>query len=111
MAKIDRISIYHFAKFQAFLTILLGFVLGIIYSFGGLIIDSLVTIGLVDSNGASTPGLSIGTVYAFGALIGMPMICGVTGFVAGVIEAVLYNLYAKFFGGLDEKYVFPNSSS
>lgn len=104
MAIINELSIFTFAKFQAFLTTLIGLLLGVIYSFGGLIIDSLVTIGLVSSGHTSAPGLSIGTVYAFGALIGMPIICGVSGFLTGVLEAVLYNLYAKLFGGLDIKF-------
>jgi len=48
---------------------LLGLLAGILYSFGGLIIDILVSFGWITSS--ETPGLSYGTVFAFGALIGI----------------------------------------
>lgn len=100
MGKTNKLKILAFARFQAFLAALLGLLLGFIYSFGGLIIDTMVTLGLLSTSSASTLGLSIGTIYAFGALIGMPMICGVAGFISGIIESILYNLYAKKFGGV-----------
>jgi energy-converting hydrogenase Eha subunit A len=76
-------------------------VAGILYSFDGLIVDTLVSIGWVSSVSASTPGLSFGTVLAFGSLIGMPIIFAMIGFVAGIIEALAYNLFAKWFGEIE----------
>jgi hypothetical protein len=90
MTKVEKIGVLSFAKFQA-----------ILYSFGGLIIDVLVSIGWVSSASASTPGLGFGTVLAFGALIGMPIIFATFGFIIGLIEAFLYNLFARWFGGID----------
>lgn len=49
---------------------------------------------------SETSGLSYGTLLAFGALIGMPLIFGATGFLTGICEAILYNLFAKLFGGI-----------
>ena len=94
--KLDPLS---FARFQALLGALLGLVAGVIYSFGGFIIDALVTLGWVATT--ETPGLSYGTVIAFGALIGMPLIGAVMGLLAGLISAVLYNAYARWFGGVE----------
>jgi len=96
--KIKKLNIFSFTRFQAVLGALLGLLAGIIYSFGGLIIDTLVTLGWVVTT--ETPGLSYGSVLAFGALIGMPLIGLVAGLVAGFISAILYNLYAKWFGGM-----------
>lgn len=48
-----------------------GFACGILYSVGGFFVD-LFTIGL-----------NWGTVLAFGALVGMPVIFGVVGFAGG----------------------------
>jgi hypothetical protein len=95
MAKLNKIRVIKFAKFQSFLLALLGFLAGFLYSFGGLIIDTLVSIDLITSN--ETPGLSYGTILAFGALIGMPMIFAIFGFLLGFIEAALYNLFVTFF--------------
>lgn len=100
MEKLKKIGVFSFAKFQAVLMALLGIVFGKLYSLGGLLIDTLVTMGLLSSESMSTPGLSFGTVLAFGALIGMPIIFAITGFLAGILEAVLYHLFARWYGGL-----------
>lgn len=52
-----------------------GLVCGVLYSFGGVVVDLL------------TIGLNRGTVMAFGALVGMPAIFGALGFLLGVITA------------------------
>lgn len=66
-----------------------GLIAGIFYSFGGLIYD------------LSTIGLNGGPALAFFALIGMPLIFAACGFIVGAIEAVLYNLVAGWFGGIE----------
>ena len=78
---------------------IIGLLCGILYSFGGLIIDALVSMGWITF--PSTPGLSFGTVLAFGALIGMPIIFAALGFAIGLVEAFLYNILARCFGGMD----------
>lgn len=98
MKLIQKLNVWSFARFQALLFLLIGFLAGICYAFGGLIIDSLVTLQYIKS--PDTPGLSIGTLLAFGAIIGMPIIFGIAGFLLGIVEAVLFNIYAKFFGGI-----------
>lgn len=99
MAKIKKIKVLSMVKFQVVIASLIGLVAGIVYSFGGLIIDVLVSIGWITF--PSTPGLSFGTVLAFGALIGMPIIFATIGLAVGLIEALLYNIYAKLFGGIE----------
>jgi len=85
-----------FAKFQATLFCFIGMVAGIIYSFGGLLIDSLSSLGWMTA--AESPGLSIGTLLAFGALIGMPLLFALAGFICGIFEATLFNFCSKHFG-------------
>ncbi|RMG38761.1 MAG: hypothetical protein D6732_04780 [Methanobacteriota archaeon] len=99
MAKIKKIGVLSFGKLQGVILLFVGFLAGVIYSFGGLLMDTLVTLGWITSS--ETPGLSYGTVLAFGALIGMPLIFGACGFVLGMIEAVIYNVLARWFGGID----------
>ena len=91
-------NIFSFAKFQAILFAICGLIAGILYSFGGLIIDVMVSIGWLVSQ--ETPGLSYGTVLAFGALVGMPLIFAACGFILGLIEAMLFNLFTKWLGKL-----------
>lgn len=98
MVKINRVKMFSLAKFQAVLFALLGLIAGILYSFGGLVIDTLVSLNLMQTN--ETPGLSEGTILAFGALIGMPLIFFLFGFALGFVQSVLYNIYAKLFSGI-----------
>ena len=60
MARSKKIKVLSFAIFQGFLGTLLGLIAGICYSFGGLIIDVLVSMGWVTTS--ETPGLSYGTI-------------------------------------------------
>lgn len=66
-----------------------GLVCGILYSFGGLVYE------------AYTQSLNTGTVLAFAALVGMPLIFASAGFMAGAVGAVLYNVSAKWTGGIE----------
>ena len=93
--KIERLGIFSFAKLLAVIGALIGLVFGVIYSFGGLIVDSLVSLGWITT--PETPGLSFGTVLAFGALLGMPVIGAIIGFVTGIVGAVMFNLFALIF--------------
>ena len=99
MAALKKLKILPFALFQGWLTTLLGLLCGIIYSFGGLLIDAGVSLGWLSGSYWGTPGLSYGTVLAFGALIGMPLIFGVIGVAGGIVEAVLYNWISPWIGG------------
>lgn len=60
-----------------------GLGLGILYSVGGFFVDLFTT------------GLNGGTLLAFGALIGMPAIFGVAGFVLGLMIATVRRMIRK----------------
>ena len=92
MKKLDPVSL---AIFQGRLFFLLGLASGIIYSFGGLIIDTLVSLEIISTS--ETPGLSSGTILAFGALVGMPAIGSLFGLITGYLQGVFVAIYKKFF--------------
>ena len=98
MEVLNRIGVGSAARFSAAGGVVLGFIAGIIYSFGGAIIDILVSAGWATTD--ETPGLSSGTALAFGALLGMPVIGGVAGLVTGAFGAWLYNSVASRVGGV-----------
>lgn len=99
MATLDTVGVLSSAKLLAALMGFVGFVAGILYSFGGATIDVLVSKGWIIS--AETPGVGWGTALAFLALIGMPIIFASCGLIAGTIGAVLYNLVASRVGGIE----------
>ena len=90
MEKSNKIRVFAFAKFQAVLFALVGILAGIFYSFGGFIYDLL-----------STGSMNSGTALAFFALLGMPVIFAAFGFILGLLEAYLFNIVAKWIGGID----------
>ncbi len=90
MKKSVKLNYRDFSLLLSYIGLLIGVFLGVLYAFGGLFIDTLVSLGIL--NLSETPGLSIGTLYAFGALIGMPIIGALLGFITGNIGAFLYNL-------------------
>jgi len=89
MAKLTRVGVLFLAKLQAVVMVVAGLIAGIVYSFGGALYELF------------TGTLNAGTILAFGALVGMPIILGAVGFVAGAVGAVLYNFAAKWFGGIE----------
>jgi hypothetical protein len=89
MARLKRLGVLFLAKLQALVMAFVGLIAGILYAFGGAIYELL------------TGTLNSGTALAFGALIGMPIVFGAFGFIAGAIGAVLYNLVAGWVGGIE----------
>ena len=99
MAKVKKNRLFSIAKLQAVIMAIVGLIAGILYSVGGAIYDVLVSIGWITS--ASTPGVGYGTALAFLALVGMPVTFATFGFMVGLIEVFLYNLFARWFGGIE----------
>jgi len=58
-----------FARWGAYV----GLICGVLYSFGGVVVDLL------------TIGLNWGALMAFGALLGMPLVFGAFGFFLGAL--------------------------
>jgi len=96
MKKLEGIGILFFARLNAILVGLAGLICGILYSFGGAIIDALVSAGWVTTS--ETPGLAYGTALAFGALVTMPVLFALAGFAYGAVAAVLFNLAVRLGG-------------
>ena len=90
MAKLKRLGVLFSAKLQALVMGVVGLIAGILYAFGGFFYELL------------TGTLNSGTALAFFALIGMPLSFAVIGLIVGAIGAVLYNLVARWIGGIEE---------
>jgi hypothetical protein len=90
MATLKKIGVLSSSKLLAVLMAIVGLIAGILYSFGGAIYDVF-----------TTGSVNLGTALAFLALIGMPLIFAVPGFIVGAIGAFLYNLVAGWVGGIE----------
>jgi len=89
MATLKRIGVLFSAKLQAVQMTCVGLIAGILYAFGGFFYELV------------TGTLNSGTILAFGALVGMPIVFGAFGFISGAVGAVLYNLTARRSGGIE----------
>ena len=90
MTKVKKIGVLSLGKFFGIFYALMGLIFGVFFSIRSLI-------GF--STGTGT-GL-IGTVFGISAIILLPIFYGLLGFVFGIISAVLYNLVAKWIGGIE----------
>jgi hypothetical protein len=90
MAKPRKVGALFLAKLFAIVLAFFGLVAGVIYSFGGAAYD-VVTTG----------SASVGTALAFLALVGMPAMFAAVGFLIGAVGAPIYNLAARWFGGIE----------
>lgn len=95
---VKRFNFKSYLLFKTFVGGFVGLLLGLLYGVGGLIIDILISMNLVAST--ESPGLSIGTLLALGAIPIMPLIFACVGVVIGILELLLFKLYRKLKGKL-----------
>ncbi len=69
-----------------------GIVLGILYGIAGLIFVPFLLLAIVTAKEGAAGGVMLAAL--------LPIIYAVGGFIAGIIGAALYNLVAKWTGGL-----------
>ena len=95
---VRRVGVLSVAKMQGMIGAGVGLIIGIIY---GLILmvfgAAMLSVGERGSGGAAAGGLIIGLLF----MIGVPIAYGIISFIAGAIGGVIYNLAAKFAGGIE----------
>jgi hypothetical protein len=87
----------------------LALVLAIMYAVAGvivglawwLIISPIMLAGMKSTMGNSAAGMGMLAGMGFFAVITFPIVYGMIGFVAGLIYAALYNLAARWTGGVE----------
>ncbi|MBN2423256.1 hypothetical protein JXB41_08595 [Candidatus Woesearchaeota archaeon] len=92
MKKIKKIGVLSAGKVLGILYAILGIFIGLVYS-GIAIVFSAFSKSLY-------PGI-FSFIFGIGAIITMPIIYGIMGFIGGILTALLYNLIAKWIGGIE----------
>lgn len=94
---IRRVSPLSAAKIGGVLYALLGLVIGGIVSLMAMAFGGAIAAASDQANGAPM----VGMLFGAGAIIVMPICYGVLGFIGTLISAALYNIAAKFTGGIE----------
>lgn len=83
-----------------------GKMLGALYAILGVLIGAMFTllalVGAAVGGGQGGPaaqGGAVALIFGAGAVIIVPLVYGVMGFIGGIITAALYNLIAMLVGG------------
>ena len=88
-------------------------IMGVLYALIGLIVGAFISLfalvgaAFLSSNSGMGGGASV--LFGVGAIILLPILYGILGFVGGVITAALYNLLAGMIGGIEIEGVQTNS--
>jgi hypothetical protein len=88
-------------------------IMGVIYSMIGLIVGTAFSLIAVTGEAVGSPvggasGLTE-TMMGIGAIILFPIVCGVSGFILGLLSGAIYNLAARIIGGVSVEGVQTNS--
>jgi hypothetical protein len=93
MKKIKRVGILSLAKFQAVMMGAVGLVIGLM--------AYLVQALLLGGTPAEAPEAQLAAAFGPMAIILFPVAYGIMGFIVGAVGAALYNLIAKWLGGIE----------
>ncbi len=93
---LKRIGPMSCAKVSAILNALIGLIAGFFFSLFGLIGTAM---GGADG--------AMGALFGVGAIIFMPILYAVFGFIGGLIGAAIYNLVVNWVGGIEMDFDMP----
>ena len=92
---IKRVNAFSAAKVMGLLGLGIGLVLGGFLSLGAL------ALGGAAAANDEPAGALFGMLFGAGAIVILPLFYGCVAFVGGLIQALLYNVAAKFTGGVE----------
>jgi len=97
--RIKKLGVLSVAKMQGVMGLVIGLIIGVIY---GLIIIAYSLLGASILKGNSSLAVGGGgVVVGIIAMIAIPIIYGIIGFIGGALGALLYNLFAGMVGGVE----------
>ena len=93
--RIKRVAPLSLGKMMGGLNGLMGLL------FGGIVSVASLFGAMGAALGEEAGGAIVGLIFGVGAVIIMPLFYGFMGFVMGLITALIYNLVAGLFGGIE----------
>jgi hypothetical protein len=102
--EIKRIGPLSVARISAWIYGLFGLIVGIFISFFSLL-------GFATGGGESGPEAFFGIFFGVGAIIFMPIFYAILGFLSSLLMAFVYNLVARYSGGIEIEFAQPPATS
>ena len=96
---IRRVGVFSIAKIQALLSFVIGLILGVIYGLFFMLFGAAIS-AMAPRGGDQAVGGIGSIVMGIGMMIGFPIFAGIMGFIAGAINALVYNIAAGVVGGI-----------
>ncbi len=96
MQRITQVGVLSAAKVYGIIAGTFGLLLGVFVS-----LFSLLGAGMAMMGGGDRGGGLMGLLFGAGAIVIMPLFYGVIGFVAGALQAFVFNYAARFTGGIE----------
>ena len=96
---IRRFGVISVAKMYGLLTFVMGLIIGVIYGLFFIIFGAAMSAIAPGGRDAATGGIS-SVVIGIVMMIGIPIMYGLFGFIAGAIGALIYNAVAGIIGGI-----------
>lgn len=93
---VRRIGVLSAGKVYGAISAAFGLLIGIFFALASMVGAGL---GIADAD-AAAGGAIVGAFFGIGALVFLPLLYGVMGFVGGMLGAVLYNVFAGMVGGV-----------
>ena len=94
---IRRFGVISVAKMNGLLMFIFGLIIGVLYGLFFIIFGAAIT--AAGGRQATASGVST-VVIGIGAMIGVPLMYGVLGFIMGAIGALIYNAVSGIIGGI-----------
>ncbi|MBN2346188.1 MAG: hypothetical protein JXO51_07330 [Candidatus Aminicenantes bacterium] len=96
MKTLKRIDVISFAKFQTVLMAIIGVLAGVMFAFFGFIFQAFA--GRLTQG--DIPWAGFGAGMGLAALVILPLVYAVIGFISGIIGGALFNLVSAISGGI-----------
>jgi hypothetical protein len=96
---IKRFNILSVAKLQGLLTFVIGLIIGVIYGLIVMLFGAAMAAMVPKDEGQMLGGIG-SVVVGLIIMVVFPIMYGLMGFIGGAIGALIYNLAARFVGGV-----------
>lgn len=95
---IRRVSPVSAGKIGGVVGVVLGLIIGAFFSLIAMVAGGLAS---ATGDGAADGALAGGMLFGAGAIVILPIFYGIFCFIGGIIQAFIYNLAAKWVGGIE----------